>query len=236
MDRRRMASAAAVMTAHLGANTTELRQDVNRVARVGRADGLSQDAAELVSTHAIATRYVTLQRFQQQADHNRPQAPGAPPGRSMAQAWGRGVAGTGPQMPMLRQPREAAMHTAGANQSRFVSLTNNPTRAHNTTDPGVAGITRGAAELHTYRVPRQLVRDPNRLSRDIGLSRRTAVSRGTLPPAGYSLHDAGYRPGDAGLQDWLAGVPSQEGEVLYMGNDLARYRVRAQVNPYREET
>jgi len=236
MDRRRMASAAAVMTAHLGANTTELRQDVNRVARVGRPGGLTPVAADVVASHAIATHYVTAQRFQQAADHNVPQAAGAPSGMAMAREWGSGVAGTGRNLPMLRLPREGAMHTAGANQSRFVSLTDNPTRLHNTTDPGAAQITRGAAELHTYRIPRHLVRDPQRLSRDIDLSRRTAVARGTLPPTGFSLASNGYRPGDAGLQDWLAGVPTQEGEVLYMGNDLTRYRVRAQTNPYQEET
>lgn len=233
MDRRRMASAAAVLSAHLGANTTQLRQDVNRVARVGRPGGLQPDTADVVAGHAMVTRYATLHRFQDAPGHNLPHRAGTPPAQALARMWARGVAGAGPTTPMLRLPREGAMHTAGANQSRFVSLTDNPTHLHNTTDPAAAQITRGAAELHTYRVPRQFVRDAATLSRDINLSRRLGVARGVPRPAGYSLQASGYRPRDAGLTDWLAGVPSQEGEVLFMGNDLARYRTRQQPNPYR---
>lgn len=229
--RRRMAKAAAVLTAHFGATKQQLVQDVRTLARHGQG-GLSGGEVGGIVRGALRSQYVTLSRFQDLPAHNQPHAP-APAGLEMAQQWGRSVAGSGRQSTLLAMPREGADHTQGANQSRFVSLTGDPQGLHDSPDPWARDITRGADQLHDYTIPRRLVRDSTRLVQDIGLSRRVAHAQTPWYNLFQHVRNWASTRGDTGRTEWLEGTPTEENEVLYMGSDLDKYRTRQRPNPYK---
>lgn len=232
MNRQRMATVAATLSAHLGGTTAQMERDVKRVGKAGSANGISQMQAAGIVRESVRNNYVTLHRFQNEAHHNTPKL-NAPKGINMAQNWGKQVAQGTNNAAMMNMPRNASDHTQGQNRSQFVSLTGDLNGLHNSTDPWARRITRGSNQLHEYTIPKRLVRDAGRISKEIDMTSRIGWNRVPfLDNNRMAAHIQQTQPDNA-RKAWLSGVPAQEKEVLYMGSNLSDYRTRQMANPYK---
>ncbi|WP_375785035.1 hypothetical protein ACE10Z_36530 [Bradyrhizobium sp. Pha-3] len=117
----------------------------------------------------------------------------------------------------IDKARLAAMHTQGDIDSAFVSLSQDPSQllvSRDDSEYGAKAIAENAKELHTYMVPRVSAWPAKKIN---------------------DILERGHAPGDRELRDWVRGLPTEETEVLFLGGNLADYRIASELNPHRAD-
>jgi hypothetical protein len=224
---RARAHLAAVLT---GASTGELQTEVGKAReQVNRwestADSpVSKSQATEIYDETLQEDYTTAQRFQSNAEHYKPRTGQDKTAVEQVRAL-HGGEYTGPTAESPLQHFGAAYlgarHTKGHNESDFVSLATDPSKLLTSKDDGGKGaqtIAKKASHLHTYTFPKVFGWDTHRLA-------------GTLEQEPGTLDEEIDGPGQT-FGEWLGSTPREEGEVLFHGGNLNKYRTRQEVNPF----
>jgi hypothetical protein len=224
---RARAHLAAVLT---GASSGELQTEVEKSReQVNRwestADSpVSKSQAQGVYEQTLLEDYNTAKRFQSDAEHYKPRTGQDKTAVEQVRAL-HGGEYTGPTTESPLQHFGAAYlgarHTKGHNESDFVSLATDPSKLLTSKDDGGKGaqtIAKKASHLHTYTFPKVFGWDTHRLA-------------GTLEQEPGTLDEEIDGPGQT-FREWLSSTPREEGEVLFHGGNLNKYRTRQEVNPF----
>ncbi|WP_027556456.1 hypothetical protein [Bradyrhizobium sp. Cp5.3] len=216
--------------AHLAATLTcadvaALRGDIElaekQSARWPTATGPSAGSVDCnrVFDDVVASSYVELQRFQNDASHCKPHVSDRQSAldhlRSMASLrsnaapwniWG------GQQLDLARA---AAEHMRGdTTYSPFVSLSEDASRLLLSPDDaaeyGAKAIAENANELHTYTVPRIATWSAEKIA---------------------NILEDGNEDDEPNLA-WVSDTPTEEREVLFLGGNLDGYRTGSKPNPH----
>ena len=202
---------------------------VNSWGPRNKSPKVNDEDSQSIYDHTLQNDYSELKRFQNEPEHNKPkkeyyqkqtgleqhrefQIPldSVPESEEKAKEVKK-------QQDILQEYKaeEGAAHAAGLHyKSPFVSLTNNPQALRESVDDSAGGareIANNAKEMHTYHVPKQYSWDMDKIANKL------------------SDEHVGHK---GNTKEWLQKTPKPEGEELYLGGDLDKYRTKREVNPY----
>lgn len=224
---RARAHLAAVLT---GADVGELQKEVEKSReQVNRwestADNpITKSRAKGVYDETLQEDYTTAKRFQSDPEHYKPRTGQDKTAVEQVRALHGGEYSASTTENRLEHYGAAylgARHTKGHNESDFVSLAGDPSKLLTSKDDGGKGaqtIAKKASHLHTYTFPKVFGWDTHRLEE-------------TLEREPDTLDTEIDGPGQT-FGEWLGSTPREEGEVLFLGGNLNKYRTRQEVNPY----
>ena len=203
---------------------------VNSWGQRNKSPKVNDEGAQSIYKDTLQNDYSELTRFQDEPEHNKPRK--KPIVTSAYKSPATGLEhhrelhkGEEYQSEMqATKAHEGAGHTIGMTHTDFVSLTNNPQKLKESADTAPGGareIANKAKEMHTYQVPKQYTWNSEKMSNMV----ERKNEKGELKNP--HLSNLAGKNTKQHLQD----VPEKEGEELYLGNDLDKYRTKRKVNP-----
>jgi hypothetical protein len=224
--RARAHLAAALTGASTGELQTEVQKSREQVNQWGSTadDPVTKKQAQGVYDQTLANDYVTAKRFQSEAGHFKPrQQQGVTAVDQVRSLHGGTYLPSATESPLehFGTAYLGARHTKGHNDSSFVSLAKDPENLLSSKDDGAKGaqtIAKKAPQLHTYTFPKVFGWDTERLSNTL------EQEDGTL--------DEEIDPNGQTFGEWLGSTPREEGEVLFHGGNLDKYRTKQEANPF----
>ncbi|MGV7219198.1 hypothetical protein [Bradyrhizobium sp. UFLA05-112] len=218
------AQLAATLT---GASVGALRNDIElagqRSAQWSTATGSSASSVDGdgIFDDVVASSYVKLQRFQNDASHCKPRTEDKTNAISHVRTLAREhspVSHSLEQYP-LDLARTAGRHMRGLTNSPFVSLVKDASKLVVSRDHWARAIANNATTLYSYTVPRATIWTPEGIINSISL-RMDVQDRDEIIDADIDLMVA------------LSKTPMEETEVLFRGGNLDEYRTASEPNPY----